>query len=191
MRSVIENRQTNLTVIMENVHDPHNIAACLRSCDSVGISEVFILNSEERVRKKTLQSGGKFGAKSSASASKWLDIHYFEDTQRCFEVVRSRYEQIFSTHLSAEASPLHNMDFAQSCAVLFGNEKDGVTDEALALSDGNFIIPQFGMIRSLNISVACAVTLYEALRQKMDAGHFPSARTAAEKAATLEDWARR
>ncbi len=190
MRSVIDNRQHDLTVIMENVHDPHNIAACLRSCDSVGITEVYILNTVTQ-SGKTLKSGGKFGAKSSASASKWLDLHFFEELEACFEAVRRKYGKIYSTHLSAEAVPIHDMDFSQSCALVFGNEKDGVTDEALALSDGNFIIPQFGMIRSLNISVACAVTVYEALRQKLAAGHYPSALSEGQKQSLLANWSER
>lgn len=152
-------RQRDLTVIFENVHDPHNISACLRSCDAVGIREVFIISSGE---KKEM----KLGKKSSASAAKWITIHHYLEVKQCFEEVRKKYTTIYSTRLDANAIDLYEMDFSQSIALVFGNEHEGVSEEAAALSDGNFMIPQVGMIRSLNISVACAVTLYEAFRQR-------------------------
>jgi len=152
-------RQHNLTVIFENVHDPHNISACLRSCDAIGVQEVFIISSNE---KKEM----KLGKKSSASAAKWLTIHHYFDVPACFAEVRKKYAKIYSTRLDANAIDLYKMDFTQSIALVFGNEHDGVSEEAAGLSDGNFVIPQVGMIQSLNISVACAVTLYEAFRQR-------------------------
>ena len=79
---------------------------------------------------------------------------------------------LLTTHLSSDAIGLHQIDFAQSIALVFGNEHSGVSDEIRAMADGNFIIPQVGIIKSLNISVACAVTLYEAFRQKSLAGHY-------------------
>jgi tRNA (guanosine-2'-O-)-methyltransferase len=70
---------------------------------------------------------------------------------------------------------LHDINFTESIALVFGNEHAGVTEEFRALADGNFIIPQMGIIQSLNISVACAVSIYEAMRQKMNAGHYNQA----------------
>ena len=67
---------------------------------------------------------------------------------------------------------LYDIDFTDSVALVFGNEHDGVSEETIAMADGNFIIPQLGFIKSLNISVACAVSIYEAHRQKMNSGHY-------------------
>src|SRR5690606_23627060 len=110
--------------------------------------------------------------KSSSSASKWLTIHQFEDAEACFSSLRKRYSSILTTHLSSEAIGLYELDLTKSIALVFGNEHSGVSGEIRRMADGNFIIPQVGIIRSLNISVACAVSLYEAYRQKKMAGHY-------------------
>ncbi|HEX4875983.1 MAG TPA: RNA methyltransferase [Chitinophagaceae bacterium] len=162
---VLSKRQPDLTVVLENVFDPHNISAVMRTCDAVGIQEVFILNTKIPRHKK-------WGAKSSSSAAKWLTVHQFENAGECFSSLRKRYSKILTTHLSSDAIGLHEIDMTEPIALVFGNEHSGVSDEIRALADGNFIIPQVGIIQSLNISVACAVTLYEAFRQKNLAGHY-------------------
>ena len=163
--NVLSKRQPDLTVVLENVFDPHNISAVMRTCDAVGIQEVFILNTKIPRHKK-------WGAKSSSSAAKWLTVYQFENAGECFSSLRKRYSKILTTHLSSDAIGLHEIDMTEPIALVFGNEHSGVSDEIRALADGNFIIPQVGIIRSLNISVACAVTLYEAFRQKNIAGHY-------------------
>ena len=163
--NVLSKRQPDLTVVLENVFDPHNISAVMRTCDAVGIQEVFILNTKIPRHKK-------WGAKSSSSAAKWLTVHQYENAGECFSSLRKRYSKILTTHLSSDAIGLHEIDMTEPIALVFGNEHSGVSDEIRALADGNFIIPQVGIIRSLNISVACAVTLYEAFRQKNIAGHY-------------------
>jgi len=163
--SVLNKRQNDLTVVLENVFDPHNISAVMRICDAVGIQDVYVLNTKIPRHKK-------WGAKSSSSEAKWLTIHQYTDAQECFAALRRNYKLILTTHLSSDAISLHSIDFTQPIALVFGNEHSGVSDEIRALADGNFIIPQAGIIKSLNISVACAVTVYEALRQKTVAGHY-------------------
>ena len=174
---VLHQRQANLTVIMENVQDPHNISAVLRTCDAVGIQEVYVLSTE-------LPRYKHFGYKSSSSAIKWLTIHEYNDVQKCVADVRQKFKTILTTHLSSDA-----IDFTQSVALVFGNEHDGVSDELRGLADGNFIIPQMGIIQSLNISVACAVTIYEAMRQKRNAGHYDQCSLPADHLAQLKtEW---
>ena len=163
--SVLNKRQGDITIVLENVFDPHNISAVMRTCDAVGVQEIYVLNTKIPPHKK-------WGAKSSSSAAKWLTIHQFENVEECFSSLRKRYSTILTTHLSSDAISLHKIDFTKSIALVFGNEHSGVSDEIRALADGNFIIPQVGIIRSLNISVACAVCLYEAFRQKRVAGHY-------------------
>ncbi|MFZ1262292.1 MAG: RNA methyltransferase [Chitinophagaceae bacterium] len=165
LSSVLNKRQGDITIVLENVFDPHNISAVMRTCDAVGVQEVYVLNTKIPPHKK-------WGAKSSSSAAKWLTIHQFDNAAACFSSLRNRYATILTTHLSSDAAPLHTIDFTKSIALVFGNEHSGVSDEIRALADGNFIIPQVGIIQSLNISVACAVTLYEAYRQKMNAGQY-------------------
>lgn len=174
LQQVLNNRQFDITVVMENVHDPHNISAVMRTCDAVGIQEIYILNSHIPEHKK-------FGAKSSSSAAKWLTIHTFTDTNACVTALRKKYAKIFTTYLSDDATQLYQLDLTESIALVFGNEHAGVSDEIRGLADGNFMIPQVGIIKSLNISVACAVTIYEAFRQKSQAQHFTQINPAFEQ----------
>jgi tRNA (guanosine-2'-O-)-methyltransferase len=165
LKDVLDKRQQDLTVVLENVFDPHNISAVMRTCDAVGIQEIYVLNSKIGRHKK-------WGARSSSSAAKWLTVHQFTDAVICFEELRKKFPLILTTHLSSSAVSLYDIDFSHPVALVFGNEHDGVSEEIRALADGNFVIPQVGMIRSLNISVACAVSLYEAFRQKQSALHY-------------------
>lgn len=179
---VLHNRQSDLAVVMENVHDPHNISAVMRTCDAVGIQDIYILNTK-------IPRHEKFGVKSSSSAAKWLTVHQYEDAESCFQALRKNYRKILTTHLSADAVSLYDIDFTESIALVFGNEHAGVSDEIRALADGNFIIPQMGIIQSLNISVACAVSIYEAYRQKKIAGHYESESIlTGKKEQLLRDW---
>lgn len=178
LTTVLNRRQANLTVVMENVQDPHNISAVMRTCDAVGIQELYILNNKIPRHKK-------WGAKSSSSAVKWLTIHQYEDAALCIAHLRSRYQHIYTTHLATNSISVYDIDFTGSVALVFGNEHAGVSDEIRTLADGNFIIPQMGIIQSLNISVACAVSIYEAYRQKSLAGHYNIPSLPAEQRATL------
>ena len=162
---VLQQRQPNLTVVMENVDDPHNISAVMRTCESVGIQDIYVLTTKIHPHKK-------FGPRSSSSAAKWLTVHEYVNAKECIDALRKRYKKILTTHLSTDAKSLFEIDFTESIALVFGNEHDGVSEEIRSFADGNFIIPQMGIIQSLNISVACAITIYEALRQKMLAGHY-------------------
>lgn len=179
---VIFRRQPDLTVIMENIHDPHNISAMLRSCDAVGIMEVNVINTRDAVKKK-------LGKKSSASARKWIRVNYFDSVVACVSYLKNEGFTIYGTHLSSHASDLYELDLNQKVALAFGNEHSGVSDELLEYVDGNFIIPMNGMIPSLNVSVACAVTLYEAFRQRQVKGRYdkPSL-TEAEIASLYTAW---
>ena len=165
LTAVLNKRQPDLTVVLENVFDPHNISAVMRTADAVGIQDIFILNNK-------IPPHRKWGAKSSSSAAKWLTVHQYTDAAACFAELRRRYKKIYTTHLSTDAVGLHELDLTEPVALVFGNEHSGVSDDIIAMADGNFIIPQVGIIKSLNISVACAVTLYEAYRQKNNAGHY-------------------
>ncbi len=165
LNDVLSKRQFNITVVLENVADPHNISAVMRTCDAVGIQEIYILNT-------VIPKHKKWGTKSSSSASKWLTIYQFTDVAACFEALRKKYNKVYTTHLSSDAVGLYELNLTESVALVFGNEHGGVSEELISLADGNFIIPQVGIIKSLNISVACAVSVYEAFRQKQNAGHY-------------------
>jgi tRNA (guanosine-2'-O-)-methyltransferase len=168
LRTLAANRQQNLTVILENIYDPHNLGAVLRTCDSVGIAEIYALYTIESPDELKKISGHK----SSSGSKKWVDVHVFDNPEECFIEVRKKYDKIFGTHLGVDSVGLYDLELDKSVALLFGNEHRGMSEEALALVDGNFIIPQSGLTKSLNISVACAVSLYEAKRQRINAGMY-------------------
>src|SRR5688572_4175126 len=180
--NVLHKRQPDITVVLENVFDPHNISAVMRTCDAVGLQDIYVLNNRIPPHKK-------WGSKSSSSAAKWLTIHQFTDPVACFAQLRQNHDLILSTHLSSDAVSLHEIDFTKRIALIFGNEHAGVSAEIRELADGNFIIPQVGIIKSLNISVACAVTLYEAFRQKKLAGHYDNpSMPQAKREQLLNEW---
>ena len=182
LTSVLNKRQPDLTVVLENVFDPHNISAVMRTCDAVGIQDIYILNHRIPPHKK-------WGYRSSSTASEWLTIHQFTDPILCIEELKKNYEKIYATHLGENSVSMHDLNLTEKVALVFGNERDGVSAEIAKIVDGNFQIPQVGIIKSLNISVACAITLYEAYRQKDIAGHYQQLRLPADKLAILkEEW---
>ncbi len=178
-------RQPNLTVVLENVHDSHNIGAVMRTCDSVGIQTVYLLNTQNIPLKNIV-----LGKRTSSGSRKWLDVHLFQDRAACFTALRQKYDKIYSTHMAADAVSLYELDLTESVALVFGNERDGITKETLALCDGNFLIPQYGFVQSLNISVSCAISLYEALRQRENAGFYAenSPLTPLERQSIVDDF---
>lgn len=182
LSKVLLHRQPDLTVILENVFDPHNISAVMRTCDSVGIQEIFVLNTKMPLHEK-------WGHRSSSSAAKWLTIHQYDNLEACMHAVRNKFDKVYTTHLDGQAVDMFQLDFTESVALVFGNEHSGCSPEIRAIADGNFLIPQVGIIQSLNISVACAVTIYEAFRQKRIAGHYQEARLPKAQLQTLQrEW---
>ncbi|MBC8144775.1 MAG: RNA methyltransferase [bacterium] len=184
LRSTLEHRQHDLHLVLENVHDPHNVSAVLRTCDAVGVAEVHLVYSNE--------SFPTIGKTSSASAYKWTTLVQHDSIDVCYRVLREKGCRIFATDLTERAEDLYSIDLASPVALVFGNEHRGVSDEASTLADGNLRIPMVGLIRSLNISVACAVTLYEAMRQRKVAGRYDAPSMPQDVLdATLAEWSAR
>lgn len=164
LESVIRHRQPDLTVIMENIHDPHNVSAVLRSCDAAGVMEIQLVYTDEKFPK--------LGKKSSASAKKWVEQRQFKNVGECYKQLHKEGFIIYATHLGKGAKSLYDLDLTGKVALAFGNEHRGVSEESAELADANFMIPMAGMIQSLNVSVACAVTLFEAVRQRIAAHRY-------------------
>lgn len=163
--SVVSKRQKNLTLVLENIHDPHNVSAILRTCDAVGIDQVYLIYNTNKFPK--------IGKASSASAKKWVDTVKFNNVIDCFETLREQGYKIYSTHLQNKNNTiLYDVDLTESVAIVFGNEHSGVSEEVKQNADSNIVIPMFGMIQSLNVSVSAAVCLYEALRQRLLKGFY-------------------
>ncbi|HMN48311.1 MAG TPA: TrmH family RNA methyltransferase [Ignavibacteriaceae bacterium] len=161
---VVKSRQHSLTVVMENIHDPHNVSAIFRTCDAVGISKVSLIY--------TIESFPRIGKKSSASAFKWVDKEKYKSVEDCYAELRNNGYKIFASSLTEKSKNLYELDLTQKTAIVVGNEHRGVSETAAKLADEVFLIPQFGMVQSLNVSVATAVILYEALRQRLQKGMY-------------------
>lgn len=185
LQRVLEKRTRALTIVVENIHDPHNFSAVLRSCDAVGVLDVHLVYHSG-------QSMPRLATSSSASAKKWVSVHKHDSIADCFSWLRTEQKKIYTTHMTRDAVSLYDLNLSQPVALVFGNEHSGVSEQAHELADGNFLIPQVGMVQSLNISVACAVSLYEAYRQRQKAGLYQtSSLDRQDYQNTLNDWLQR
>lgn len=182
---VLEKRQPGLTVVAENIIDPHNLSALLRSCDAVGVLEVCLVYDGSQPFP-TLEKS------SSASAYKWIFIKEFTSIVDCYNYLREQGKKIYTTHMSRDAKSLYQLNLSEAVALVFGNEHEGISEMAAELADANFLIPQVGMIQSLNISVACAVSLYEAFRQRNEKSMYETSQLdAIQYNDCVEEWLKR
>jgi tRNA (guanosine-2'-O-)-methyltransferase len=176
-------RQPDLTVVLENIHDPHNVSAILRTCDAVGVLRAHAVYSIEE------PPSGAFARTTSASAAKWVEVQRHDSLIACFANLRAEGFTILTTAIGAEAKSLYAWDLTRPIALLLGNEMRGASAEALSLADGTIEIPMVGMVQSLNVSVACAVCLYEAFRQRLHAGAYDAPKLVERELRALEeDW---
>jgi len=162
--NMLDRRQPELTVLLERVHKPHNLAAIVRTADAVGVSDVHA-TWEDKAMKLA-------GNKSATGSQNWVNVHSHDTTADAIQALRDQGMQIIATNLSDTAIDFREVDYTKPTAILLGQEKTGITDEALALADQDVIIPMVGMCQSLNVSVASALILYEAQRQRQQAGMY-------------------
>lgn len=190
IRDVVAKRQLDLAVVLENVHDPHNVSAVVRTCDAVGICDIFLLHTDPRLQNMDFN----IGKKSSGGSGKWIRLHQYFEHRPCFDKLRQQYGRILGTHQRADAMEIYSIDFTEPAAIIFGNEHEGLSEMSIKELDASICIPQVGMVQSLNISVACAVTLYEAYRQRRSGKSYdPSssgARDPSARAKLLEHYLR-
>lgn len=183
IRTVLARRQPDLTVVLEDVHDPHNASAVLRTCDAVGVQRVHLVYAVETPPR------GAFSRNVSGSAAKWLELIRHRSIAECFATLRTDGFTILATALDDSGVDLYTADLTRPVALVFGNEHRGVSAAALAQADRSLIIPMMGMVQSLNISVACAVALFESLRQRRLAGRYDSPRIDEASRQTLgQEW---
>lgn len=173
--SVLRRRQKNFAVVLANIHDPHNVSAIYRSCDAFGVPRVHLYYTNEAFPI--------LGKKISASAQKWVETTRHRDAASMVGGFRSQGFQVLSTGFTETAKPLIDYDLSLPTAIIFGNEHRGVDPELEELVPDRVFIPMQGMVQSLNVSVAAAVTLYEAWRQRREAGLFDRASFSEEELA--------
>lgn len=181
IQKVLSWRQKDLTLVLANIHDPHNVSAIYRSCDAFGVAQVHLYYTDTQF--PTL------GRKTSASARKWVDTVRHSNKDELISSLRTSGHQILATSCSPKAYPVSHYDLTKPTAIIMGNEHSGVSQDLVDAVDGEIYIPMYGMIQSFNVSVAAAVLLSEASRQRVSAGMYEQPTyTAEEFAQRLEAW---
>ena len=172
IQQMLDARQPDLTVCMEGVHKNHNLAAVVRTCDAIGVSDVHAVWKNETMRV----SGG-----SAAGSQNWIDVHNYSKTEDAIAELKKQDMQILVTNLSDTAVDFREIDYTKPTAIILGQEKFGASEQALKLADQDIVIPMVGMVQSLNVSVACSVVLYEAQRQRQAAGLYNTPRISEQR----------
>lgn len=167
IRQVLDRRQPDLRVVTEKVHKVHNFSAILRNCDAVGVLDVHAVAPE---------GGLDLSDDVSASAARWLRVHRHEALDEAVLPLKEEGFRVVAAHPAPGAADFRELDFTAPTALLVGTELYGVSDDALALADRTVTIPMVGMVRSLNVSVATAILLYEAYRQRDEVGLYERSR---------------
>ena len=163
LREVLSRRQPDLTVLMENVSKPHNLSAILRSADAVGVLEAHAVHPTGHV--PTFHH-------TAAGVARWVYLRVHQSPEEAVGHLRERGFFVYATRLSPRAVDYRELDYTRRVAVVLGSEKWGVSEEIAALADAEVRIPMMGMVQSLNVSVAAAVILFEAQRQRLKAGLY-------------------
>jgi tRNA (guanosine-2'-O-)-methyltransferase len=164
IEQVLARRQPDFTLIIDNIFDPHNVSAILRSCDAFGVGTVHLYYSQEDFPV--------IGRKTSASAGKWVEQKRCSDGVNLLQQLSRQGYQIAAACLDDQSRPVTEWDLSRPTAVILGNEHRGVSPELRPYVTGSLFIPMQGMVQSLNVSVAAAVILYEGWRQRDHLGMY-------------------
>ncbi|HUU51737.1 MAG TPA: RNA methyltransferase [Candidatus Heimdallarchaeota archaeon] len=172
-KQVLSLRQPDLRVALEEVTNTHNASAVVRTCDAAGIMYVEIISA----------SGEPFPVNRAIStrAEKWLKFNYYSSTSECLKHLKDEGFTIVATHLSEEAAPYTSLDYTEPTVIVFGNESEGISEEAIKLSDHIIQIPMVGMVQSLNLSVSVGIILYEAMKQRQNKGYYANSRLSSDE----------
>lgn len=162
IRQLLALRQPSLTLCLEEVHKPHNVSAILRSCDAVGVHEIHAVRDQQaQIREAT-----------AMGSQNWVRTHEHANIESAVGHLKAQNMQILVTNLSDSAVDFREVDYSRPTAIILGQERHGATENAIALADQDIIIPMVGMVQSLNVSVAAALILYEAQRQRQLVGMY-------------------
>ncbi|MBC1262019.1 tRNA (guanosine(18)-2'-O)-methyltransferase TrmH [Synechococcus sp. BSF8S] len=166
IRAVLDRRMADLSVVLEAVDKPHNLSAILRSCDAVGVLEAHVVSLQGRPRTFNNTAQG---------SQKWVPLRSHNTVEEALGQLKREGFKLYGTHLGTSAVDYRQCDFRGPTAFVLGAEKWGLSEAAAAMVDQALFIPTGGMVQSLNVSVAAAVLLFEALRQRQAAGLVPDA----------------
>jgi tRNA (guanosine-2'-O-)-methyltransferase len=163
LRAALDLRQPDLTILAENVRNPHNVAAMLRTSDAVGTLELHAVSPHGAFEQPRMITGGTRG---------WVRTVLHPSIEVAIGQLKKQGFQILAAHFSNSAVDYRKPDYTRPTAFLMGSELKGVSPVAASLADGHVVIPMRGFAESLNVSVAAALLLYEAARQREAAGAY-------------------
>jgi len=163
IRKLLELRQSDLAMVMDNVNKPHNLAAIIRTCDAVGIETIHAVSQKPAIRTKQKTAGG---------SSKWTNLTLHDSMPVLLTTLRSEGKQILAAHFNEHSVDYRSIDYTKPTAIIMGAEKFGPAASTLEHVDQTIHIPMQGMVESLNVSVAAAVILFELQRQRLQAGCY-------------------
>ncbi|WP_375752193.1 tRNA (guanosine(18)-2'-O)-methyltransferase TrmH [Vibrio sp. HN007] len=169
IQTVLKARQPDLTLCLEEVHKPNNVSAVIRTADAVGLHKIHAVWPDEKMR--TLSH-------TSAGARNWVEVDTHDSVCDAISTLKSQGMQVLATNLSDTAVDFRKIDYTKPTAIVLGGEKHGISKQALELADQDIIIPMVGMVQSLNVSVASALILFEAQRQRELAGMYEREKSA-------------
>tara|TARA_B110000438_G_scaffold39849_1_gene39771 strand:+ start:538 stop:1188 length:651 start_codon:yes stop_codon:yes gene_type:complete len=168
IKDILNKRQPDLTVVLDNVHKPHNLAAIIRSCDAIGISDIHGISSNEQKVGVNL--------KSASGSNHWVNLHIHHSMPNVISELKQSGFSIYAANDSAKAIDYRKVDYTKPSVIVLGAELDGILPETLDMVDEEIKIPIQGMVESLNVSVANAVILFEAQRQRLQVGLYEKCR---------------
>ena len=148
--AVLAERTRHFTVLLEDVYQPHNASACLRSCDCLGLQDVHIVESRFHYRPNDSVALG---------SSKWLSLHRYQRTASAIDTLKARGYRLIATTPNEEGHDPATLPIDKPVALLFGSEHTGLSDAALAAADGTLRLPMYGFTESFNLSVTVALVM--------------------------------
>ena len=180
MKRILETRQDTLRVFMDYVYSPHNLSAIVRTCDAVNVGKLYY-----RHQKKI-----KLNNEITMGAHKWIFHEYVDNIEKFYQDIKKEGYQVVVTLLDKDTIDFREVDYTKPTLIVLGNEVDGASETSIKYADKKVIIPMYGMSQSLNVSVANAVILYEAQRQRASKGMYDKPQLSQEIIEkTIKKWA--
>jgi tRNA (guanosine-2'-O-)-methyltransferase len=158
IKKIMDQRRIDLCLVLENLSEYTNISAILRTAESFGVGQIYIIHPKGEKPRISRQA--------SSGAAKWLNIEYFTSTKTCLNKLKKNGFKIFGALVDPASDILWQEKFSGKVAIMVGNEADGLSKGAQELVDKNIYLPMFGLTESLNVSVSAGIFLYEVIRQK-------------------------
>ena len=173
IKKVLDKRQPDLTLIMDQVHKPHNLAAIIRSCDAMGLCNVYgISNSKKNINTQL---------KAASGSNHWVKFYIQKNLNSLYYNLKKEGHTLYLANRSSKAMNFREVDYTKPSTIILGSELDGVSKEAFQLADYEIMIPMYGMVDSLNVSVANALILFEIQRQREKSGFYKKRRLPIEE----------